>query len=122
MINSDAAELAGVGEHLGRIAPGRPADLLVLERSAHDPWESVVHADRRAVELVVLGGDVAYGRADWLATLSGPTELELILAWGKRMALDLSYSVSASDRPPPRLADLRAALLARDPKAGPVFA
>jgi hypothetical protein len=38
------------------------------------------------------------------------------------MALDLSYSVSASDGPPPRLADLRAALLARDPEAGPVFA
>jgi 5-methylthioadenosine/S-adenosylhomocysteine deaminase len=122
MITSDAAEIAGVGDHLGRIAPGRPADLVVLERSAEDPWESVVHADRRAVELVVLGGDVAYGRADWLAALSGPAELEPVLAWGKRMALDLSYSVSASDRPPPRLADLRAALLARDPEAGPVFA
>jgi hypothetical protein len=38
------------------------------------------------------------------------------------MALDLIYSVSASDRPPPRLADLRAALLARDPETGPVSA
>jgi 5-methylthioadenosine/S-adenosylhomocysteine deaminase len=122
MITSDAAEIAGVGDHLGRIAAGRPADLVVLERSADDPWESVVHADRRAVDLVVLGGDVAYGREDWLASLSGATEPEPIVAWGKRMALDLSYSVSASDRPPPRLADLRAALLARDPETGPVFA
>jgi 5-methylthioadenosine/S-adenosylhomocysteine deaminase len=121
-ITSDAAEIAGVGDHLGRIAAGRPADLVVLERSADDPWESVVHADRRAVDLVVLGGDVAYGREDWLASLSGATEPEPIVAWGKRMALDLSYSVSASDRPPPRLADLRAALLARDPETGPVFA
>jgi 5-methylthioadenosine/S-adenosylhomocysteine deaminase len=122
MITSDAAEIAGVGDHLGRIAQGRPADLVVLERSADDPWESVVHADRRSVELVVLGGDLAYGRADWLTALSGSGELEPIVAWGKRMALDLSYSVSASDGPPPRLADLRAALLARDPEAGPVFA
>jgi nucleotide-binding universal stress UspA family protein len=122
MITADAAEISGVGDHLGHIAPGRPADLVVLERSAEDPWESVVHADRRAVDLVVLGGDLAYGREDWLAAFSGSGELEPILAWGKRMALDLSYSVSASDRPPPRLADLRAALLARDPEAGPVFA
>jgi 5-methylthioadenosine/S-adenosylhomocysteine deaminase len=122
MITSDAAEIAGVGGRLGRIAAGRPADLVVLERSATDPWESVLHADRRSVELVVLGGDVAYGRADWLAALSGTTELEHVQAWGKHMALDLSYSVSASDQPPPRLADLRAALLARDPEAGPVFA
>lgn len=122
MMTSDSAEIAGVGDRLGRIASGRPADLVVLERSAADPWESVVHADRRAVDLVVLGGDVAYGRADWVAAISGLTDLELIVAWGKRMALDLSYSVSASDRPPPKLADLRAALLARDPEAGPVFA
>jgi 5-methylthioadenosine/S-adenosylhomocysteine deaminase len=122
MITCDAAEIAGVGDHLGRIAQGRPADLVVLERSADDPWECVVHADRRSVELVALGGDLAYGRADWLTALSGSGELEPIVAWGKRMALDLSYSVSASDGPPPRLADLRAALLARDPEAGPVFA
>jgi 5-methylthioadenosine/S-adenosylhomocysteine deaminase len=122
MITSDAADIAGVDDHLGRIAPGRPADLVVLERSAADPWESVVHADRRAVDLVVLGGDVAYGRADWVAALAGPAELEQIVAWGKRMALDLSYSVSASEGPPPRLADLRAALLARDAETGPVFA
>jgi hypothetical protein len=94
----------------------------VLERLAEDPWESVLHADRRAVELVVLGGDVAYGRADWVQQLAGPTQMESVLAWGKRMALDLTYSVSASDSPPPKLADLRAAILARDPEAGPLFA
>ena len=122
MITSVAAEIAGVGDHLGRIAAGRPADLVVLERMAADPWESVLHADRRAVDLVVIGGDVAYGRSDWMAALAGPAELEPVLAWGKRMALDLSYSVSASDQPPPRLAELRAALLGRDPEAGPIFA
>jgi hypothetical protein len=38
------------------------------------------------------------------------------------MALDLRYSVSAGDEPPPRLGDLRAALLARYPQAGPILA
>lgn len=122
MVTSVAAGIAGLGERLGRIAAGRPADLVVLERLADDPWESVLHADRRSVDLVVLGGDIAYGRADWVEALAGPTEMEPVIAWGKRLALDLTYSVSVSDHPPPRLADLRAALLARYPQAGPVFA
>jgi cytosine/adenosine deaminase-related metal-dependent hydrolase len=122
MVTSDAAAVAGLGDRLGRIAAGRPADLVVLERRAADPWESVLASDRRAVDLVVLGGDIAYGRAEWVAALAGPARMEPVLAWGKRMALDLSYSVSASDRPLPRLADLRAALLARHPQAGPLFA
>jgi 5-methylthioadenosine/S-adenosylhomocysteine deaminase len=122
MVTSGAAAIAGLADSLGCLAPGRPADLVVLERLADDPWESVLRSDRRAVDLVVLGGDVAYGRADWVAALNGPTELEPVLAWGKRMALDLSYSVSASDSPPPKLADLRAALLGRFPQTGPIFA
>jgi cytosine/adenosine deaminase-related metal-dependent hydrolase len=122
MVTSGAAAIAGAADTLGCIAPGRVADLVVLDRLAEDPWESVLRADRRAVELVVLGGDVAYGRAEWVASLAGPSELEPVLAWGRRMALDLSYSVSASDAPPPRLADLRAALLARYPQSGPLFA
>jgi cytosine/adenosine deaminase-related metal-dependent hydrolase len=122
MVTSDAAAIAGLADRLGRIAPGRPADLVVLERRAADPWESVLASDRRAVDLVVLGGDVAYGRAEWVAALAGPAQMEPVLAWGKRMALDLSYSVSASDAPPPRLADLRAALLDRFPQSGPLFA
>jgi 5-methylthioadenosine/S-adenosylhomocysteine deaminase len=122
MITGDAASIAGLPDQLGRIDAGRPADLVVLERRAADPWESVLASDRRAVDLVVLGGDIAYGRAEWVAALAGPSQMEPVLAWGKRMALDLSYSVSASDAPPPRLADLRAALLARFPQAGPLFA
>jgi hypothetical protein len=121
MVTSGAAAIAGVADTLGRIEAGRPADLVVLERLADDPWESVLRSDRRAIDLVVLGGDVAYGRADWVAALAGPTEMEPVLAWGKLMALDLTSSVSASDSPPPRLADLRGALLARFPQTGPLF-
>ncbi|MDQ3887250.1 MAG: amidohydrolase, partial [Actinomycetota bacterium] len=71
----------------------------------------------------------AYGRPDWIAALvPGSAEpanapaLELVLAWGKPMALDTSYSVAASPAPPPRLADLRAELIARYPQVGPIFA
>ena len=122
MVTSEAARIAGLGDRLGRLRPGAPADVLVLEREAADPWESVLQADRRSVELVVVGGDVAYGRRDWVDKLAGPTEREAAIAWGKQMALDLSYSVATSPSPPPRLADLRADLLARYNQTGPIFA
>jgi hypothetical protein len=38
------------------------------------------------------------------------------------MVLDLRYSVTGSEGPPPRLADLRAALLGRHPQTGPILA
>jgi 5-methylthioadenosine/S-adenosylhomocysteine deaminase len=115
-------KVAALGERLGRLRSGAPADVLVLERHAEDPWESVLEADRRSVELVVMGGDVAYGRGDWVKKIAGPSEAEPAIAWGKDMALDLTYSVTASDSPPPRLADLRAELLARYSHTGSIFA
>ncbi len=42
-------------------------------------------------------------------------------AWGKQMALDLTYSVIASPTPPPRVAELRAELLGRFALTGPIF-
>jgi 5-methylthioadenosine/S-adenosylhomocysteine deaminase len=122
MVTSGAARIAGIEAHVGRLAAGLAADVVVLERLRPDPWDSVLAADRSAVELVVLGGDIAYGRRDWVEELAGPTEREPVLAWGKPMALDLTYSVLASQAPLPRLADIRAALLTRYPQTGPIFA
>ena len=70
MVTSEAARVAGLGEHLGHLLAGKSADVLVLERHAEDRWESVLEADRRSVELVVIGGDVAYGRSEWVARSS----------------------------------------------------
>jgi hypothetical protein len=58
----------------------------------------------------------------WVEKLLGPSEREHVAAWGKEMAVELTYSVAAVESPPPRLADLRAALLARYAQSGPVFA
>lgn len=122
MVTAEAARVAGLGDKLGRIRAGVPADLVVLERLREDPWESVLASDRRAVELVTIGGDVAYGRRDWMEAIAGPTELEPLVAWGEPMALDLSYSVLPFAAPPPRLAELRTLLLARYSHTGPIFA
>ena len=130
MVTADAARVAGLDDKLGRLAAGRPADVLVLERRHPDPWEAVVQAAPSCVDLVVLGGDVAYGRAAWVRTLAGvanandpdPGRTERLVAWGKTVLVDTSYSVKTPATEPPRLADLRAELIARYPQVGPIFA
>jgi 5-methylthioadenosine/S-adenosylhomocysteine deaminase len=129
MVTADAAAIAGLADHLGLLAAGRPADVLVLDRVHPDPWESVALAEPSAVGLVVLGGDVAYGRAEWVRTLAGtpdgapdPGATERAIAWGRPMLVDTSYSVKKPKSEPPKLAGLRAELIARYPQVGPIFA
>ena len=121
MVTRDAAQISGLGDLLGRLETSRPADLVVFERNHPDPWESVARSDPSDVELVLIGGNLAYGREDWIAALTSSGEAEAAVAWGKRVALDTTYSVAAAPSPPPRLADLRAALLGIYPQAGPIF-
>jgi 5-methylthioadenosine/S-adenosylhomocysteine deaminase len=129
MVTVDAAEIAGLDGQIGKLAADRPADVLVLERRAPDPWESVLDSLPSAVELVVLGGDAAYGRAEWMRDLADlaagdpdPDGTERAIAWGKTMLLDLRFSVRAQASPPPNLAALRKDLIDRDPRVGPIFA
>ena len=124
MVTTDAALIAGLGDRLGWLEAGRPADVLVLERRREDPWENVVDADPSWVELVTIDGDLAYGRADWIRKLARPEDvgrLEPVMAWGTEMLLDTTYSVATTGAPP-TLAKLRAALIAQYPPVGPIFA
>jgi 5-methylthioadenosine/S-adenosylhomocysteine deaminase len=130
MITSGAARIAGLDAHIGALTPGLAADVLVLERHHADPYENVCEADPGWVELVLIGGDVAYGRPDWFSTLtggsSGPT-VELLSAWGKPMTLDTGYSSGGSGHgaqpaSTPSLSRLRALLTAAYPPVGPIFA
>jgi cytosine/adenosine deaminase-related metal-dependent hydrolase len=130
MITVDAARIAGLADKLGLLAAGRPADVVVLERRHPDPWEAVAQGAPSCVDLVVLGGDVAYGRASWVRRLAGvasagdadPGRTERLVAWGKTVLVDTSYSVRHAATAPPRLADLRAELIDRYPQVGPIFA
>ena len=101
MVTSVAARVAGLSDHLGSLAVGLPADLLVLERHHTDPYESVCLADPSWVELVSIGGDITYAREDWFGQLSGnaasPT-IESLVAWGKPMRLDNGFQSSATHR------------------------
>jgi cytosine/adenosine deaminase-related metal-dependent hydrolase len=126
MVTRDAALIAGLEDKLGTLAAGRPADLAVFERTREDPWESVAVADPSLVQLVMVGGDVAYGFDGLVRQLICPSDLghfEAQLAWGKRMLLDTGYQAHPKDAtPPPRLSALRADLIKAFPQVGPIFA
>ncbi|GAA6526073.1 amidohydrolase family protein [Intrasporangium sp. DVR] len=124
MVTSVAARMAGLDEHLGSVAEGRPADLLVLERHHRDPYENVCLADPSWVELVCIGGDVTYGRADWFDELSGGaagSTIEDLAAWGKPMRLDTGFQ-SHPTAASPSLTEIRALLTSAYPPVGPIFA
>lgn len=122
MVTQDAAAIAGLSDWLGELSPGRPADITVLERLHEDPYRSVVEADPAEVELVTIGGFLAYGRSDWMDRLAPSPDVEPLLAWGKEMKLDTSYAAAPGAGFPVRLANLRRQLLERHPHTGPIFA
>jgi 5-methylthioadenosine/S-adenosylhomocysteine deaminase len=128
IVTRDAATVAGLDDKLGQLEAGRAADLVVLERRLDDPWQNVVDADPSWVELVMIDGDLAYGREEWLTGaqgLSDPAQvggLEPLIAWGKRMVLDTSYQAKPGSQKPPRLSKLRADLIKHYPQVGPIFA
>jgi 5-methylthioadenosine/S-adenosylhomocysteine deaminase len=125
MVTRDAAKIAGLEDKLGTLAAGRPADLAVFERLHDDAWESVARADPSNVELVMIGGDVAYGHARLVREMFDDdafAKFEPQLAWGKPMRLDTSYQGHPNGDSPPPLSTLRADLIQAFPQVGPIFA
>lgn len=124
MVTRDNARIAGLDQHLGSLAPGRPADLVVIQRRHADGYESVVDADPSHVELVMIGGDLVYGRPDWLGAVTDPSEYEPVLAWGRPMLVDTRFGSPEEDGTGParRLETMRSRLIARYPPVGPIFA
>jgi 5-methylthioadenosine/S-adenosylhomocysteine deaminase len=125
MVTRDAAKIAGLEDRLGVIAEGRAADLAVFERHLGDPWANLVRADPSWVELVMIGGDVAYGHTPVIESLLGHDALarfESLFAWGKPMALDTGYQARPTATRPPQLAELRSDLISHYPQVGPIFA
>jgi 5-methylthioadenosine/S-adenosylhomocysteine deaminase len=125
MVTSDAAAIAGLSDKLGHLEAGRPADLVVFERRPNlEPHENIALADPSWVEMVMIGGDIPYGRADWVQALTPADKhqrLEALIAWGQPMLLDTSFAAVPQDIPP-TLEALRAELIGSYPQVGPIFA
>lgn len=124
MVTAQAAEIAGLGDRLGQLKVGRPADLVVLQRQHHDPYDNIAAAYPSWVEMVMIGGDIIYGRKDWVAQLTAADEYEQVVAWGRPMALDTRFGSPEEPvalGPPRRLAEIRQQLISRYPAIGPIF-
>ncbi len=125
MVTAGAAEIAGLGDKLGTLAVGRPADLIVLQKHHADPYDNVVAAYPSWVDLVMIGGNVIYGRPDWVSQVTEIADHERVEAWGRQMLLDTCFGTpddSPADGPPRRLAEMRQRLIDRHPAVGPIFA
>jgi hypothetical protein len=122
MVTSVAASVAGFEDKLGALAKGRVADLVVFERHHEDPYENVCIADPSWVELVCIGGDITYGRADWFGRLSDDAQsptIEDLTAWGKPMRIDTGFQTAPD---PMSLTRIRKLLTDAYPPVGPIFA
>ena len=125
MVTSGAAEIAGLADKIGTLEEGRAADLTIIQKHLDDAYDNVVSAYPSWVDLVMIGGDIIYGRPDWIAELSTPADYEPVTAWGRPMLLDTRFGSPQNagiDGPPRRLAEMRAKLIARYPAVGPIFA
>jgi 5-methylthioadenosine/S-adenosylhomocysteine deaminase len=104
---------------------GRAADVVVMARQDTDAYESVCSSSPADVELVMIGGDLVYGRDDWVKSLAADPadpDLEAVIAWGRRMLLDTSYELHPSGDATPRLSALRQSLTSVYPPVGPIWA
>ena len=129
MVTADAAAIAGLADDLGMLAKrGARPTCWSSSAATRDPWEAVLDADPSAVELVMIGGDLAYGRRtgprDWRVAAADPdrTAPNARSRGASRCCSTCAYSVRAQATPPPKFADLRASLIGRDPRVGPIFA
>lgn len=104
MATSVAAELAGLQDSLGTIAPGFYADLLVVKPAAMsnrpaDPNTALLHTKPADVRLVVIGGIPTYGDPALMAQLLPGQALEKVTICGVEKALYFGTDVAEGVMP-----------------------
>ncbi len=125
MVTAGAARIAGLDDRIGSLQVGRTADIVVLQKRHDDPYDNVVAAYPSWVELVMIGGDLIYGRPDWVGAVTTASDYEQVEAWGRHMLLDTRFGSpepTGDAGPPRRLSEMRQRLINRYPAVGPVFA
>jgi len=96
MATANAAQLAGIAAETGTIAPGKRADLLVLNHkdgrnpADGDPYAALVHASPSDLSLVVVNGVPVYGDPAPMTQLRGTRPAATLNVCGttKELALD----------------------------------
>jgi 5-methylthioadenosine/S-adenosylhomocysteine deaminase len=76
MVTSNPAAALRWDDRIGRLRPGMAADLVAIADRESDPYRNLVGARERDVQLVMVGGVVAYGAAD-LVDAAGSDAVEV---------------------------------------------
>lgn len=110
MATSTPAEIAGLGEKIGRIAPGFAADLVVVKANGKAPLRALIEAQQADVLLTVVGGQAMYGDTTMLGTL-GVTGFDSVPVCGETRGL-LVRDATVTNGGSESLADITATLTA----------
>jgi cytosine/adenosine deaminase-related metal-dependent hydrolase len=90
-VTAAAAEIVGWQRHLGTIAVGMLADLLVVSGSDGDPFDHLIDARERDVRLVTIHGAARYGDPGMMRLLTDPSRPpERCAVDGRPMAVDVA--------------------------------
>lgn len=81
------AQLAGLEDKIGEIAPGKYADVIVLRKKEVDPYDAIVHANPPDVELVIIDGGPVYGNPGLMKKLLPHEPLEMPAVCGVEKAI-----------------------------------
>ncbi|MGZ3441217.1 MAG: amidohydrolase family protein, partial [Polyangia bacterium] len=109
MTTTNAASALGVGAKLGRIEVGYFADLAVYSGDGSKPYDAVLAATPRDVELVMVGGAVLYGDAALVGAGAAQPPCETLDVCGSSKFLCIASTV-ATDKLNQTYADIKAAL------------
>ena len=77
MVTCNPADAINWSEFVGRIKPGLYADIMVIRDGPGDPFEDLLNATEKDVELVLIGGDPLYGDSAFMVQLK-PGDFEYI--------------------------------------------
>ena len=81
------AQLAGLEDKIGSLAPGFYADILVLQSNEKNPYSAIVHARPSEVRLVVIGGEPVYGNPELMKDLVPKDQLQILAVCNERQSL-----------------------------------
>jgi cytosine/adenosine deaminase-related metal-dependent hydrolase len=71
MMTINAAKAFWMQDKIGSLDEGKLGDILVLKANNDDPYENIVNAGMRDIELLVLGGEPIYGQTRFLDIFGG---------------------------------------------------
>ncbi|CAM3684244.1 Amidohydrolase family protein [Paracidovorax anthurii] len=86
-VTSTAAKMIGWDAQVGTIAPGRRADLLILEGTSGDPYTHLIDAQESSILAVLIDGRARLAAGSF--ALGDPRSSEAITVGGRPFVLDL---------------------------------